>query len=385
MSDRYCLNDEIKPLSTTHWNYRDSLVVVRRSVLKSLLAGILLVAIVLPAWPNSATVLELIDCPKSHRAKQAVDLAVVASRYKALLDRTQLSVHAKQVLVLDCLRSNLMDQRVGHMFWQRSVNQFLSNRVEENADWRQQLAIALHRLYGDQAKVAPAFLDVFQPLAFEAGYLSPADQRALSEHQQQHMLRRLALPMNSFFDPYEVEASGVIDVGAMPELSVEGLAEYELRNSHTAHGMLRSGVAWTEGRFRKVHQLLHNMQKRGGDLTPDQFQQSNAKLTDWLGADAALRVRAALDPRFDVYRAKAGQLGLTEAQTYQAFQIIANSEFEIWQSAVEHTDDQAAAYRAMQAAAALGEQMLMDYVGQTQAVELRQALIAAVPAGAYLQ
>ena len=332
--------------------------------------------------PSLGSTEALIVCPSSSGDVSAVvTVATEVADYKTQLDTTLLTTRAKHLLVLDCLRSNLEAQETGHAYWQQNVNEYMSQRLTQSEALRKDLAAGLTRLYGQNARAFPVFQTIFQPLAKEAGYLSAKDQQVMSQHRLQRMLQQLAQPAGAVFDPRKHPPTDLTP----SVLSQQGQIEFDLRNSHIAQGMLRSGVAWTEQQFRKVHRLLHNAQSRGLDITPEQLQHSNTKLEQLLGPDAALQVQAALDPRFELYRDKAEQLGLTEAQTYQTLKMIIETEVELWHASLQHQDDPIAARRAMQAAAAHGEQALVDYVGQTQAVELRQALMAAVPPSAYMQ
>ena len=313
------------------------------------------------------------------------DVIAVVRSYKNNLDNMGLGERAKQTLVLDCLRAHLAEPSSEHVYWQQHRNQFMAERAAQRHELRFNLVAGLTKLYGIYAQSLTLFEEIFLPVAEDAGYLSAADQEVLSEHRLDGMLRQLTQRTTKPFEPKDFDQRRISLAMTPPALSPEGWMEHELRNSPVSQGVLTSGVAWTEALFRDAHQLLQDAYRHGQHISPEELQKTNTNLARLLGADRALRVHAALDPRFEKFRTQALQLGLTEAQTYQAFKIIADTEFEMWRSTVDHEDDQESAHLEMRLAAAQGEQELIDYVGQTQAVELRQALMAAVPPSAYMQ
>lgn len=249
-----------------------------------------------------------------------------SSYLQALLTKG-LTLQEAQLLVYYRIKQTYFTKPTHNNYWQAAS---VAQPIVDTLSQARQVRAALLAVFGEAARDNGLFEEAFYPLAYEADYLSSAAQITLFEQIAKQQAKRLALLTQG----QDAQLTDLPLATGDPSqiLSAPAAFEWKLRQSYLAQRLRDSGVSFTEQSFRTSYKLLAPIY----DLNATAMLPSGSDLRDaskalqaLLGTDDAIRVQAALDPRFPRFKTLAQQQGLTPDQVITAFGIILRAQTEL--------------------------------------------------------
>ena len=256
-------------------------------------------------------------------------------------------------------------------YWQAgnlsSKATFLSNRLLDEKKIR---AVLLER-FGESAVQNPVFKDAFYPLSNHADFLTSAHQIALNEQRVQEQISRLEKPADQaqITNPSNQTVAGVNRLHANDVSGIIGKQaafEYNLRHSYLSDKLRLSGVDFTEAEFRGTYEIMATSFStiNEGHISSQALIVQRNELKETLGDEAALRVLASLDVRFNRLDRLAQQNDLTEEQILFVYEVISQSEMEMVEAYELRKINPERSAQLMRDASLNKQQQLYSYLGE---------------------
>lgn len=260
---------------------------------------------------------------------------------------------------------------VPNKYWQAdnfsSKVAFLRRRLLDDHEIR---ALLLEQ-FGESAVQNPVFEDAFYPLSHHADFLTSAQQIALNEQRVQAQINQLEKPADKtqIANPSSQPAVGVsrphdIDVSSI--IGEQAAFEYDLRHSYLSDKLRLSGVDFTEAKFRKTYEIMATSFStiNVGHISSQALIVQRNALKETLGDEAALRVLASLDGRFNRLDRIAQQNDLTEEQILFVYEVISQSEMEMVEAYELRKINPERSAQLMRDASLNKRQQLHSYLGE---------------------
>jgi hypothetical protein len=151
----------------------------------------------------------------------------------------------------------------------------------------------------------PVFKDAFYPLSHYADFLTSAQQITLNDQRLEQQIKRLETPSaNSLITNPSSQPVGINwrhgnDVSSI--IGEQAAFEYNLRHSYLSDRLRQSGVNFTEANFRDTYAIMATAfgTANVGQINPQTLMIQRTELKETLGDEAALKVLASLDSRFN--------------------------------------------------------------------------------------
>jgi len=283
-------------------------------------------------------------------------------------------------------KQSLQQRHVPDKYWQAdyfsSKAAFFNNRLLDDRKVR----AALLKRFGKSAPESYVFKDVFYPLSHHADFLTSTQQIALNEQRVQEQINRLENPANKtqITNPSSQPVVGVNRLHANDVSSIIGeqaAFEYNLRYSYLSDKLRLSGVDFTEAKFRKTYEIMATSfsTTNVANISSQTLIVQRNELREALGDEAALRVLASLDGRFNMLNRVAQQNDLTEEQTLFIYEVISQSEMEMVEAyELRETNPQRSA-QLMRDASLNKKQQLYSYLGEDLAKSVTHEFNKPIP------
>ena len=280
-------------------------------------------------------------------------------------------------------------QKQGHApnkYWQAdnfsSKAALISKRLLDSREIR----AALLERFGELAPQNPIFKDAFYPLSRHADFLTSAQQIALNEHRMREQINRLEKPpvQSQATNLPGQPAGGVIGLhnGDVSSIIGEQAAfEYKLRHSYLSDKLRLSGVDFTEAQFRDTYEIMAilfdaiNVRQ----ISPQTLIIQRNELKETLGDEAALRVLASLDGRFDKLNHIAQKNDLTDEQIFFVYEVISQSEMGMMEAYELRKTNPERSSQLMRDASLNKQQQLNSYLGEDLAKSVTREFNKAIP------
>lgn len=273
----------------------------------------------------------------------------------------------------------------GEMKYKQSQQQrYVPNKYWQADNFSSKVALLSSRLLGDQeiralllerfgesAAQNPVFEDVFYPLSHHTDFLTSAQQIALNEQRVQAQINQLEKPADKtqIANPSSQPVVGVsrrhdIDVSSI--IGEQAAFEYNLRHSYLSDKLRLSGVDFTEAKFRKTYEIMATSFStfNAGQISSQTLIIQRNELKETLGDEAALRVLASLDGRFNRLDRVAQQNDLTEDQILFVYEVISQSEMEMVEAYELRKTNPERSAQLMRDASLNKQQQLYSYLGE---------------------
>jgi hypothetical protein len=309
----------------------------------------------------------------SNARSSVVDLSpeIDHKTYLQALLTKGVTLQEAQLLVLYKIKQTYITQTPKNNYWQASS---AIQPVVDSLSQTQQVRSTLLATFGETARNNMLFKEVFYPLAHEADYLSSADQISLFEQMAKQQAVRLDL-LRQGQDPQLTE---LLLVTGDPSqiLSAPAALEWKLRQSYLAQRLRDSGVSFTEATFRTSYKLLapiYDLNATAMLLSGSDLRDAINALEELLGKDDAIRVQAALDPRFPPFQTLAQQQGLTPQQVITAFATVLQAKIQLMFAFDLIPQDKARALEVVKHAKRVRDNSLASLVGKERAALLIEA------------
>ena len=244
---------------------------------------------------------------------------------------------------------------------------FLNGRILDDQEIR---ALLLER-FGESAHQNPVFEDAFNPLLHHADFLTSAQQIALNEQRVQEQINRLEK---------QTDKTNIITLPTQPVVGVKRLHdndvssiigeqaafEYNLRHSYLSDKLRLSGIDFTEATFRDTYKIMATSFStiNVGHISSQALIIQRNELKETLGDEAALRVLASLDGRFNRLDRIAQQNDLTEEQILFVYEVISESEMEMVEAYELRKTNPERSAQLMRDASLNKQQQLYSYLGE---------------------
>ena len=267
-----------------------------------------------------------------------------------------------QVLVFHKIKQTYLAKPSRTVYWQASpVGQSMLDTLSQ----ARQIRSAILAEFGEAARDNPVFKEAFFPL--EADYLSSVDQIALFEQMAQQQANQAKL-LAEGLDPAKLPLSDPTEV-----LSKQAAYEWKLRKSFLAQQLRASEVSFTEQSFRQSYALLAPIYEFNQSSPIPNASDVNTAINGLerlLGVEDAIRVQAALDPRFIQFKALAQKHSLSPNQVITAFGIVLQAENALMQAHDLMTADEDRAIEMMNQATQERDNSLAGFIGKETAEQL---------------
>jgi len=247
-----------------------------------------------------------------------------------------LTVDETKPLILSHVESEVLSEGrrpFTEKYWEPGMNKDYLDAQLELAEQHERIRATLTDVYGPEAQRDPAFRRVFRPLDPRFATLTSAQQIAYQRYQLERQLgrttdlkhgvgvvgQRAAVAPDARVTDYRStveELSQFLD----PEASAEVLYRY----SPLADRIRSAGIELTETEFRETFRVLEKLELGAQDSKT--YLETRASLKRSLGADRFARLWAARDPVYGALAATSTELGLTEATTLAAYQVINDTQ-----------------------------------------------------------
>lgn len=236
-------------------------------------------------------------------------------------------------------------------------------------------------LYGEGAAEDAAFRSNFRPLGPAFAFLSPAEQRALRQHQLERASRPTqAGPASARQDcvrvtPAPAEANAADADGDELASVLTGAAydEYRVRFSPLSSSLRRTAVASGESEFRELFGLLRQLELA---RTPAAQLELRRALRSRMGSAAFDRLWSDLDPLYQIIGSYLAGEGFADAEIANAYSII-NRGQESLLGHMSRGADQAGLLRALARQREAETAQLNGLLGEPAARGLMAAVTAA--------
>lgn len=269
-----------------------------------------------------------------------------------------------QVLVFHKIKQTYLTKPSNTPYWQAStVSQPMINTLAQ----ARQIRSAILAEFGEVARDNPLFREAFYPLDYEADFLSSEDQIALFEAMAEQQANQAKL-LAEGLDPAKLPPSDPTAV-----LSKQAAYEWKLRKSFLAQQLRASEVSFTEQSFRQSYALLAPIYEFNQSLPIPNASDVNTAingLEKLLGVEDAIRIQAALDPRFIQFKALAQTQSLTPDQIITAFGIVLQAENALMQAHDLMAADEDRAIEMMNQATQERDNSLAGFIGKETAEQL---------------
>ena len=269
-----------------------------------------------------------------------------------------------QLLVFHKIKQTYLTKPAGINYWQSSpVGQLMIHTLSQ----LRQVRAALLAEFGKAARDNPLFKEAFYPLDYEADYLSSVNQIALFEQMAEQQANQTKL-LAEGLDPAKLPISDPTEV-----LSKQAAHEWKLRKSYLAQRLRASDVTFTEQSFRQSYALLAPIYEFNESSPIPNASDVNTAINGLerlLGVEDAIRVQAALDPRFTQFKALAQKHRLLPEQVITAFGIVLQAENELMQAYGLVASDEERAIEIMNQATQERDNNLASFIGKDKAEQL---------------
>jgi len=269
-----------------------------------------------------------------------------------------------QVLVFHKIKQTYLTKPSNTPYWQASpAAQPMINTLAQ----ARQIRTAVLTEFGEAARDNPLFNAVFYPLDYEADFLSSEDQIALFEKMTEQQANQAKL-LAEGLDPAKLPPSDPTEV-----LSKQAAYEWKLRKSFLAQQLRASEVSFTEQSFRQSYALLapiYEFNQSSPILNGSDVNTAINGLERLLGVEDAIRVQAALDPRFTQFKALAHKHSLSPDQVITAFGIVLQAENALMQAHDLMASDEDRAVEMMNQATQERDNNLASFIGKETAEQL---------------
>jgi hypothetical protein len=299
-----------------------------------------------------------------------------------------LTVDETKPLILSRVESEVLSdvrQPYAEKYWEPGMNEDYLDAQLELIEQHDVIRAALTEIYGPEAQRDPAFRRVFRPLDPRLATLTSAQQVAYQRYQLERQRKQTAELKNGVGvagqrgatapDPRVVDyRSTVEELGQF--LDPAASAEVLYRYSPLAERIRSAGVELSETEFRETFRLLEKLEL--GPQDAQTYLATRDSLRRSLGADRFTRLWTVRDPVYAAFAAAGTRLGLTEATTLAAYQIV-NDTQELMAEAVrlQAVDPERAKTRMRETTAAQREK-LSGLVGPEAAESLLRSLRVSV-------
>ena len=229
------------------------------------------------------------------------------------------------------------------------------------------IRLALLTEFGEAARDNPLFKEAFYPLSYEADYLPSTDQIVLFEQLTKQQANHQKL-LAEGLDPAKLPISDPTEV-----LSKQAAYEWKLRKSYLAEKLRASEVNFTEQSFRESYALLapiYEFNTNSSIPNTIDFNTAINGLERLLGVENAIRVQAALNPRFTQFKTLAQKQSLSPDQVITAFGIALQAEKELMQAYDLMATDEDRAIEIMNQAMLDRDNSMVSFIGAEKAEQL---------------
>ena len=283
-------------------------------------------------------------------------------------------------------KQSQQQRHVPNKYWQpddfSSKVAFFNKRLSDD----QTIRAALLERFGNSAVQNPVFKDAFYPLSRHTDFLTSAQQIALNEQRVQAQINQLEKPADKtqIANPSSQPVVGVsrrhdIDVSSI--IGEQAAFEYNLRHSYLSDKLRLSGVDFTEAKFRKTYEIMATSfsTTNVGHISSQALIVQRNELRETLGDEAALRVLASLDGRFNRLDRIAQQNDLTEEQILFVYEVISQSEMEMVEAYELRKTNPERSAQLMRDASLNKQQQLYSYLGEDLAKSVTREFNKPIP------
>ena len=295
-----------------------------------------------------------------------------------------LTVDETKPLLLSRLEAEFLSDAQGafeEKYWDAGMNEDYLEAEVELVEEQDSVRAALIDIYGREAERDTAFRRVFRPLDPRLSVLTSAQQIAYEKYRLGRQLTETANVKTGEGRvgqrPLAAPGAVVVDHRSTVEelskfLDPAVVAEVLYRYSALAERIRSAGLELTETEFRETFRSLEQLEL--GARTAATFLETRKSLRQLLGADRFARLWAARDPVYAALAAAGTELGLAEATTLAAYQIV-NDRQELMAEVVQLQliDPERAKTRMLEATAAQTAR-LSGLVGPEAAERLLRSL-----------
>ena len=267
-----------------------------------------------------------------------------------------------QLLVFHKIKQTYLTKPAGTNYWQSSP---VSQPMIDTLTQARQIRTAVLTEFGEAARDNPVFKEAFFPL--EADYLSSVDQIALFEQMTEQQANQAKL-LAKGLDPAKLPLSDPTEV-----LSKQAAYEWKLRKSFLAQQLRASEVTFTEQSFRQSYALLAPIYEFNESSPIPNASDVNTAINGLerlLGVEDAIRIQAALDPRFIQFKEVAHKHSLSPDQVITAFGIVLQAENALMQAHDLMAADEDRAIEMMNQATQERDNNLASFIGKETAEQL---------------
>ena len=272
-----------------------------------------------------------------------------------------------QLLVFHKIKQTYLTKPSNTPYWEASpAAQPMINTLAQ----ARQIRTAVLSEFGEAARDNPLFKAVFYPLDYEADFLSSEDQIALFESMAEQQATQSRL-LAQGFNPAQLPLSDPTEV-----LSKQAAYEWKLRKSFLAQQLRASEVTFTEKSFRQSYALLAPIYEFNQSSPIPNASDVNTAINGLerlLGVEDAIRIQAALDPRFTQFKTLAQTQSLTPDQIITAFGMVLQGENALMQAHELAATDKDRAIEIMNLATQERDNNLASFIGKETADQLINA------------
>lgn len=274
---------------------------------------------------------------------------------------------------------------VPNKYWQADNFSSKTAPIRNRLMAGREIRAALIAQFGEKAPQNPVFKDAFYPLSHHADFLTSAQQITLNDQRLEQQIKRLETPSanslitNPSSQPVGINRRHGNDVSSI--IGEQAAFEYNLRHSYLSDRLRQSGVNFTEANFRDTYAIMATTfgTANVGQINPQTLMIQRTELKETLGDEAALKVLASLDRRFNRLNRIAQQNDLTDEQVLFVYGIISQSEMEMIEAYELRKTNPQRSMQLMRDASFNKQQQLYSYLGEDLSNSVTREFNKAIP------